>query len=78
MSEEDLAALDRAVAEGRFSDRAEAVRSAVARLFGDRTDEEIEESYRRAYEDRPEEEWIGPTGLQLLVDAARRQTDRPR
>jgi Arc/MetJ-type ribon-helix-helix transcriptional regulator len=67
LSTEELARLDRAVAEGRFESRGDAVRQALhdalARL---ERSAEIEESYRRAYSEHPEDERIGEVGLQLL------------
>lgn len=73
-----LAALDEAVGAGRFESRAAAVRQGLDRLLEDEREREIAASYRRAYADRPEEEWVGEVGLALAADRIRELEGRPR
>ncbi len=68
VSEECLAALDAAVAAGRFASRSEAIADAVRRAFSAESKAAVGESYRRAYEKRPEESWVGRAGAHLLQD----------
>lgn len=55
---EDLAALDAAVAAGRYPTRAAAVRAGVHALMQAERDREIAEAYRRAYTAKPQEPWF--------------------
>jgi len=61
--DDDLAALDDAVADGRFPNRAAAVREALSRLLRDERRRSIEEADRRGYGAAPQEEWVGEAGL---------------
>ncbi len=74
VSDEELAALDQAVADGHFASRSDALlqalRSALASLER-RAD--IEDSYWRAYKEHPEEPWTGEVGLRLLNERVRRE-----
>jgi Arc/MetJ-type ribon-helix-helix transcriptional regulator len=54
VSEEELALLDRLVAEEHFASRAAVIRDALARLRKERDDREMAEELRRAYERVPE------------------------
>lgn len=63
LTQTDLHALDKAVADGRFANRSEALRAGLARVLKDEREREIEESYRRGYGEHPQEEWIGKLGL---------------
>jgi Arc/MetJ-type ribon-helix-helix transcriptional regulator len=63
LSDEDLAALDKAIASGRFPSRAAAVREGLSRLLGEEREREIEEAYRRGYGTHPQEAWVGEVGL---------------
>ena len=62
-------ALDRAVARGEYATRTQAVRVALERLEREIRDGEIAEEYRRAYGEKPQQEWIGEFGLALLASA---------
>lgn len=64
--EEDARRLDDAVARGRFASRSEALREGLAVLLREEREQEIEEAYRRAYAQRPQEERVGQDGLILL------------
>jgi Arc/MetJ-type ribon-helix-helix transcriptional regulator len=69
LSEDELAGLDRLVAERHFDSRAAAIRDALARLLKAEEDRRIDEEYERAYGNRPptqEEIDIGVTGAILL------------
>lgn len=59
--------LDEAVAKGRFANRSEAMREALAMLLKEEREREIEEAYRRGYTEQPQEEWIGELGLALFA-----------
>lgn len=61
--DDDLEALDAAIAHGRFPNRAAAVREALSRLLRDERRASIEEADRRGYGATPQEEWAGQVGL---------------
>ena len=63
LTDEDLAAIDRAVASGRFANRSDALRAGVKAILREEREREIEEAYRRGYGEHPQEEWIGQVGL---------------
>ena len=63
LTEEDLAAIDRAVASGRFANRSDALRAGVKAILREERERELEEAYRRGYGEHPQEEWIGQAGL---------------
>jgi Arc/MetJ-type ribon-helix-helix transcriptional regulator len=63
LTEDDLAALDRAVAAGRFKSRSDALRTGLANILREEREREIDEAYRRGYGQHPQEEWIGRAGL---------------
>jgi len=78
LSDEDVAALDKAIARGRFSNRAAAVREGLSRLLGEEREREIEEAYRRGYGAHPQEAWVGEVGLAsfaALVAAEERDSE---
>jgi Arc/MetJ-type ribon-helix-helix transcriptional regulator len=66
-----LDALDHAVRAGRFESRAAAVREGLDRLLGEEHEREIAASYRRAYLEHPEEEWVGEVGSVLAAARSR-------
>jgi Arc/MetJ-type ribon-helix-helix transcriptional regulator len=74
VSEEELALLDRLVAEEHFASRAAVIRDALARLRKEREDREMAEELRRAYERVPEtqdeRDWA-LAGLQLLAQSTK-------
>jgi Arc/MetJ-type ribon-helix-helix transcriptional regulator len=55
LDDEDLTALDAAVASGRYPSRAAAVRAGIGGLLREQRDLEIAEEYRRAYREHPQE-----------------------
>ncbi len=63
LTDEDLAAIDRAVSAGRFANRSDALRAGVKAILREEREREIEEAYRRGYGEHPQEEWIGQVGL---------------
>ncbi len=67
LSNEQLAAIDSAVAAGRYPSRAAAVRAGVDRVLKAERDREIADAYRRGYGAQPQEEWIGQAGLAAMA-----------
>lgn len=65
---EELASLDE-VTKGRYSTRADAIRAALRLLVREERNRLIAESYSRAYEAAPSEEWIGEAGAASLGEA---------
>lgn len=63
-----IEAVDRAVAAGRFPDRAAALEEAVQRLL---ESVDIADMYERAYAEHPEDGKYGLAGLGLLADRVR-------
>ncbi len=61
--EDELAALDAAIARGSFPNRAAAVREALSRLLRLEHERAIDEAYRLGYGAEPQEEWVGKVGL---------------
>lgn len=61
-----MSALDSMVEQGRFANRSEALRAALAQLLREEREREIDEAYRRGYGEQPQEEWIGEAGLALM------------
>jgi Arc/MetJ-type ribon-helix-helix transcriptional regulator len=76
LSEDELAGLDRLVAERHFASRAAAIRDALAQVQKAEEDRQIAEEYRRAYADRPptedEVEW-GHIGAYMLGKLTERE-----
>jgi Arc/MetJ-type ribon-helix-helix transcriptional regulator len=62
-----LAALDAAIARGRFANRSGALRAGLARVLYEERQREIDETYAAAYAKHPQEEWVGELGLAGLV-----------
>lgn len=77
LTDEDVAALDRAVAAGRFASRSDALRSGLARLLAEERELEIDEAYRRGYGRHPQEEWVGAAGLAGLAAFDRAEAGEP-
>jgi len=74
LPDEDLVALDEAIARGRFPNRTTALREGLASLLREEREAAIEEAYRRSYTERPQEAWIGEAGLgafSALIEAER-------
>ena len=65
--ERDAQLLDEVVARGRFASRSDALREGLALLLREEREREIEEAYRRAYTEHPQEDWIGEAGLALFA-----------
>lgn len=79
LTEEDTARLDELVEKGRFANRSQALREALAKLLKDERDREIEEAYRQGYGKYPQEEWVGEWGLALFAawdEAERREEEK--
>jgi Arc/MetJ-type ribon-helix-helix transcriptional regulator len=67
LADSDLAALDAAIAGGRFADRSEALRAGLVRILFEEHQREIDEAYAAAYRKHPQEPWIGKLGLAGLA-----------
>jgi Arc/MetJ-type ribon-helix-helix transcriptional regulator len=62
-----VAALDAAVARGRFPTRSAALRSGLEHVLREERDRAIDEAYARGYAEHPQEEWVGELGLAGLA-----------
>jgi Arc/MetJ-type ribon-helix-helix transcriptional regulator len=67
LTESDLAALDAAIARGRFGNRSEALRAGLDRILFEERQREIDEVYAAAYAKKPQEAWVGKLGLESLA-----------
>jgi Arc/MetJ-type ribon-helix-helix transcriptional regulator len=67
LTESDLAALDAAVASGRFANRSEALRAGLELILREEREREIDEAYARGYGEHPQEEWVADLGLAGLA-----------
>jgi Arc/MetJ-type ribon-helix-helix transcriptional regulator len=67
LTEQDVAALDAAVAEGRFASRSDALRSGLEHVLREERERAIDEAYARGYGKHPQEEWVGELGLAGLA-----------
>ena len=61
--DDELSALDTAIARGRFPNRAAAVRKGLELLLREERESEIEDAYRRGYGAHPQEAWVGEAGI---------------
>jgi len=76
LPDEDLAAVDAAVAAGRYPTRAAAVRAGVHALMQAERDREIAEAYRRAYAAKPPEPWFAEASAHAAGERLAKR-DRP-
>ena len=65
LADDELRRLDAAIARGTFASRAEAVRAGLGRVLREEREGLIEEAYRRAYAQAPDEAAVGQVGLAL-------------
>lgn len=77
LPEEDLAALDAAVAAGRYPSRAAAVRAGIHELVRTERNRELADAYRRAYADTPQEEWFAESSAHAAGELLTERTRRP-
>jgi Arc/MetJ-type ribon-helix-helix transcriptional regulator len=63
LTDSDLAALDAAVASGRFENRSEALRAGLELILREEREREIDAAYARGYGRHPQEEWVAELGL---------------
>ena len=77
LTDSDLAALDAAIARGRFANRSEALRAGLARVLYEERQREIDEPYAAAYAKQPQEEWVGELGLAGLAEFDKAEGDSP-
>ena len=67
LTDSDLAALDDAIARGRFANRSEALRAGLDRVLFEERQHEIDEAYTAGYTKKPQEKWVGQLGLAGLA-----------
>ena len=67
LADEDVAALDAIVAEGRFASRSDALRAGLTQVLREERERAIDRAYRRGYGKRPQGDWIGAVGLTGLA-----------
>jgi Arc/MetJ-type ribon-helix-helix transcriptional regulator len=67
LTNSDLAALDAAIARGRFANRSEALRAGLDRVLSEERQDEIDERYAVGYGRHPQKEWIGELGFAGLA-----------
>lgn len=67
LTESDLAALDAAIARGRFANRSDALRSGLERILYEERQYEIDQMYADGYGRHPQEAWVGELGLAGLA-----------
>ncbi len=67
LTDSDLAALDAAIARGRFGNRSEALRAGLEHVLAVEREHQIDEAYAAGYGKQPQEEWVGELGLAGLA-----------
>jgi Arc/MetJ-type ribon-helix-helix transcriptional regulator len=67
LTDSDVAALDAAVARGRFANRSDALRAGLDRVLYEERQREIDEAYAVGYAKYPQQEWVGELGLAGLA-----------
>jgi Arc/MetJ-type ribon-helix-helix transcriptional regulator len=77
LTEADVAALDAIVAGGRFANRSDALRAALAALIREEREQGIDEAYARGYGEHPQEEWVGRAGLAAFAAFAEAERGEP-
>ena len=65
LADDELRRLDAAIARGTFASRAEAVRAGLGRVLREEREGLIEEAYRRACVQAPDDAAVGEVGLAL-------------
>jgi Arc/MetJ-type ribon-helix-helix transcriptional regulator len=76
LDDEELRALDAAIANGRFASRSDALRAGLASVLREERERDIAAAYARGYGRKPQEAWVGELGLALLDQAARAERKR--
>jgi len=71
LPEEDLKALDAAIASGRYENRATALRQGLRGLLRREYEDDIARAYERAYAVHPQEDSIGEAGAILMTENVR-------
>jgi Arc/MetJ-type ribon-helix-helix transcriptional regulator len=77
LTKEDVSAVDAMVESGRFANRSDVLRTALARLLRAEREREIDEAYRRGYGEYPQEDWIGDAGMALFEAWSRAEGGDP-
>ena len=77
LTESDLAALDAAIARGRFANRSDALRAGLERILREERQHEIDQLYAAGYGRHPQEEWVAELGLAGLAAFDRAEGGAP-
>jgi len=77
LTESDLAALDAAIARGRFANRSDALRSGLERIRREERQHGTDQMYATGYGKHPQEEWVGELGLAGLAAFDRAEGGAP-
>jgi Arc/MetJ-type ribon-helix-helix transcriptional regulator len=67
LTDSDLAALDAAVASGRFANRSDALRAGLELILREERQRQIDKAYARGYGQHPQDEWVAELGLAGLA-----------
>jgi Arc/MetJ-type ribon-helix-helix transcriptional regulator len=70
LSDDELRALDAAIARGRFASRSDALREGLHHVLRSERERSIAVAYEEGYRRHPQEAWVGELGLALLGQAA--------
>jgi Arc/MetJ-type ribon-helix-helix transcriptional regulator len=78
LGDDELRALDAAIARGRFSSRSDALRAGLQHVLRSEREQAIAAAYEEGYGRHPQEPWVGELGLALLGQAGRAEArDEP-
>ncbi len=77
LTDSDLAALDEAIARGRFGSRSEALRAGLDRILREEREQAIDDAYTRGYAEHPQEAWVGEVGLAGLAALHKAEGGKP-
>ena len=78
LSDDELRALDAAIARGRFASRSDALRAGLHHLLRADRERAIAAAYADGYGRQPQEPWVGELGLALLGQAVQAEAqDEP-
>jgi Arc/MetJ-type ribon-helix-helix transcriptional regulator len=67
LTDEETAALDAIVVEGRFASRSDALRAGLTLVLREERQGAIDQAYCRGYGEQPQGDWIGAVGLAGLA-----------
>ena len=75
LDDDELRALDAAIARGLFASRSEALRAGLKQILRAERERRIAAAYERGYGEHPQEPWSGELGIQLLAQAVAAEQD---